>query len=194
MMVGGAPNSINLPLSQCVVPAGINGPVALWITSDDDPLINNVIDRATTQQVAGPAILFVDSSPEMIGQLVRGSGSSSGATSTETTTISPDEASSIIAGSSATATASPSSSSDTGSNGAAAPPPASTPLPANYTGPSPDGKTTVDGIQMVPNPNLNGNGTVASGSASGSAALPTDSASASVSATDSAASASASSS
>lgn len=194
MMVGGAPNSINLPLSQCVVPAGINGPVALWITSDDDPLINNVIDRATTQQVAGPAILFVDSSPEMIGQLVRGSGSSSGATSTETTTISPDEASSIIAGSSATATASPSSSSDTGSNGAAAPPPESTPLPANYTGPSPDGKTTVDGIQMVPNPNVNGNGTVASGSASGSAALPTDSASASVSATDSAASASASSS
>jgi len=151
MIVGGAPFSINLPLSQCVVPPGINGPVAIWITSDDDPLINNVVDRATTQQVAGPAIIFVDSSPEMIGQLVRGSSTDSGATSTETTTISPDEASSIIAGASATATASSSSSTDasSGSNGAAAVP-ASTPLPPDYTGPSPDGKLNVNGVSSVP--------------------------------------------
>ncbi|KAJ7122908.1 ferritin-like domain-containing protein [Mycena epipterygia] len=169
MMVGGAPFSINLPLSQCVVPEGINGPVALWITSDDNPLINNVIDRATTQQVAGPAILFIDTSPEMLGQLVRGSGTSGAATSTETTTISPDEASSIIAsGSTATQGA--------GGNGAAAPAvPASTPLPTDFTGPSPDGKVTVNAVSLVPKP-------AASASASGdSAAAPsaTDSASAS---------------
>lgn len=169
MMLGGAPNSINLPISQCVVPSDVNGPVAIWITSDDDPLVNNVVDRATTQQVAGPAIIFVDSSPEMIGQLVRSSGTNGGATSTETTTISPDEASSIIAGASATATAS-STDTTTGANGAAAAAPASTPLPANFTGPSPDGKTTVQGITLVPNPNLTNGTDSASASASASSA------------------------
>ncbi|KAJ7179560.1 ferritin-like domain-containing protein [Mycena filopes] len=179
MMVGGAPFSINLPLAQCVVPQGINGVVALWITSDDQPLANNVVDRATSQQIAGPALLFVDTQPEMLGAMVRGSGTSGGAgSSTETTTISPDEASSIIAGAAATATSG--SSSDSGSsNGAAAAPaaPASTPLPTNFTGESPDKKVTVNGIKMVPNPNLNG-AAAASGSASsdGSSASSTDSA------------------
>ncbi|KAJ7477209.1 ferritin-like domain-containing protein, partial [Mycena galericulata] len=172
MMVGGAPFSINLPLSQCVVPPGINGPVALWITSDNNPLINNVVDRATTQQVAGPALFFVDSDPEMIGQLVRSSNTNGAASSTETSTISPDQAASIIAGSSATASADSSSATDSGANGAAAPAPASTPLPLDFTGPSPDGKVTVNGITSVPNPNLGASAT------DGSSASATSSASA----------------
>jgi uncharacterized membrane protein YgcG len=195
MMVGGAPFSINLPLAQCVVPQGINGPVALWITSDAQPLANNVVDRATTQQVAGPGIIFIDSQPEMLGQLVRGSGTNGAASSTQTTTISPDEASSIIAGASATVSGSSSSetgssssnssdssssgsssSGSSGSNGAASAP-ASTPLPANFTGPSPDGKVTVNGIKMVPPPAASGSASD-SASATGSASA-TDSASAS---------------
>ncbi|KAJ7762761.1 ferritin-like domain-containing protein [Mycena maculata] len=179
MMVGGAPFSINLPLSQCNVPPGINGPVAVWITSDDNPLANNVIDRATTQQVAGPAIIFVDSSPEMIGQLVRGSGSGGAAVSTETSTITPDQASSIIAGSTATVAASGSTATDTSSssdsttssNGAAAP---ASPMPITPDGPSPDGHTTVQGITLVPNPNLD-----AGASASASASAPSASSSSS---------------
>ncbi|KAJ7696923.1 ferritin-like domain-containing protein [Mycena rosella] len=116
MIVGGATSAINMPLAQCNVPAGTNGPVGVWITSDSTPLPNDVIARATAQTVAGPAIIFVDNQPEALGQMVRGS---------------------------ATGT----------SNGAAAPAaPASTPLPANFQGLSPDGKVTVNGITMVPKP------------------------------------------
>lgn len=188
MIVGGAPFAINLPLDQCNIPPGINGPVAVWVTSDANPLINNVIDRDTTKQVAGPALLFVDSQPEMLGQLVRTSGTNSGSSSTTTSTITPEEASSIIAGA-ATQTADSSSStggssSDGGANGAAAPP-ASTPLPAGFTGKSPDGKVTVKGLQQVPRPAASAS---ASGTDSGSSASATDSASSTDSAAASASS------
>jgi hypothetical protein len=72
MIQGGNSTALNLPLSQCTVPDGTNGPVALWITSSSTPLANDVISRATDAQVAGPAIFFVDSQPEQLGQLVRG--------------------------------------------------------------------------------------------------------------------------
>lgn len=146
MMVGGAPFSINMPLSQCVVPPGVNGPVALWITSDDDPLINNVVDRATTQQIAGPALFFVDSSPEMLGQLVRGS---SGSSSSSSSSSSDSSSSGTDSGASSTQTNASSSSSTDGSNGAAAPPAVATPLPLDYTGPSPDGHVNVNGVSSV---------------------------------------------
>ncbi|KAJ7667566.1 ferritin-like domain-containing protein [Mycena polygramma] len=192
MMTGGAPFSINLPLAQCNVPAGVNGPVAIWITSDDNPLANNVVDRDTVKQVAGPAIVFIDSQAETLGQIVRTSGTNSGASSTETTTISPDQAASISSAAAAQQTGGSSSGStdgsSSGSNGAAAPEaPASTPLPAGFTGPSPDGKVTVNGIQMVPRPasDVAASAPAASGSAAptsstdGSSASSTDSASAS---------------
>jgi hypothetical protein len=72
MLVGGAPSSITLPFSDCVVPSGINGPVAIWVTSDGQPLNNNVRDRANTQIVAGPAIAFIDTIQESLGSLARG--------------------------------------------------------------------------------------------------------------------------
>lgn len=121
MMLGGQPMSISLPLSQCVVPEGINGPVGIWITSDSQPLLNNVRDRASTQLVAGPTLAFIDTQSQSLGQLARGSASpasassdnsgSSGTTesaatstssaddgaSTSTRTISPAEASAVIA-------------------------------------------------------------------------------------------------
>jgi len=71
MIQGGNTTSLNLPLSSCMVPDGTNGPVALWITNDSTPLANDVTSRATDAQVAGPALFFVDSQPELIGQLVR---------------------------------------------------------------------------------------------------------------------------
>ncbi|KAJ6543860.1 ferritin-like domain-containing protein [Mycena capillaripes] len=177
MITGGAPFAINLPLSQCNVPDGINGPVAIWITKDDNPLINNVIDRDTTSQVAGPAIVFIDSQPETIGQLVRGSGTNSGATTTETTTISPEDASSILQGAQQTGT--PTSGGDN-ANGAAAPP-ASTPLPTDFTGKSPDGKVTVNGLTLVPKPAASdsASATDSSSASATDSASSTDSASAS---------------
>lgn len=71
-------NSISLPLNNCVVPATVNGPVAIWITNSTQPLLNNVIDRSTAQTVAGPTLAFIDAQPEALGQLVLGGGSSNG--------------------------------------------------------------------------------------------------------------------
>lgn len=108
MLIGGMAMSIPLPMSQCVVPEGINGPVAIWITSDGQPLLNNLRDRATTQMIAGPTFAFIDTQPELLGQLARG-GAVAGNTgapneSTSTRTISPGEASSILAGAAPTGT------------------------------------------------------------------------------------------
>ncbi|KDR74478.1 hypothetical protein GALMADRAFT_99524 [Galerina marginata CBS 339.88] len=142
MMLGGQPFSIPLPFSSCVVPAGINGPVAIFITSDGQPLINNVRDRATTQLVAGPAMAFIDTQPQMLGQLAR-LGSNNAGVSTTTATISPAEASAIVASSSPAASASPDAAV------VASPVASSTPAtaggPNTFTGASPDGSITVNG-------------------------------------------------
>jgi len=71
MLQGGNGTALNLPLAQCNVPTGTNGPVALWITNSSTPLSGDVTTRATDAQVAGPAIFFVDSDPQAIGQMVR---------------------------------------------------------------------------------------------------------------------------
>jgi hypothetical protein len=98
MLIGGAHATLSFPIEQCVVPE-INGPVALWITSDSQPLINNVRDRATTQLIAGPTFAFIDIQPEVLGSLARsGADLPDIQENTSTRTISPDEASSIIAG------------------------------------------------------------------------------------------------
>ncbi|GJJ07683.1 hypothetical protein Clacol_001888 [Clathrus columnatus] len=97
MLVGGSVTALVLPFQQCIVPPGINGPVALFITSNNDPLLNNVVDRATNTLVAGPAMAFIDSaSPEAVVNLVRPSSSGGVAVSTNTT-VSSETASSIIA-------------------------------------------------------------------------------------------------
>jgi len=93
MLVGGLPFTISLPLAQCIVPEGINGPVALWVTSDPQPLINNPRDRAVDKLVAGPTIAFLDTKPQILGQMAR---TLPGAPPTVTSTITPDQASSIL--------------------------------------------------------------------------------------------------
>ena len=104
MLVGGMPTSISLPLDQCIVPQGVEGPVGLFITSDNQPLNNNVRDRATQAVLAGPSMAFIDTQKQLLSQLALAAGSSDSnnssngsSTDVSTTTISPSEASSIIA-------------------------------------------------------------------------------------------------
>jgi hypothetical protein len=147
MMIGGQSESISLPFDQCTVPDGIDGPVAIFITSDEQPLINNVRDRATTQLVAGPTMAFIDTQSQMLGQMLRAVGSNT-QPSTTTQTITPEQASSVIA-SGSTATAAPSSSdsstpsagdvNNSGSGGG----------PNLTTGPSKDGAITVNGWNVT---------------------------------------------
>jgi hypothetical protein len=98
MLLGGAHATLAFPINECVVP-DVNGPVAIWLTSDGQPLINNVRDRATAQLVAGPTFAFIDTKPEVLGSLARGGANIPVVQeSTSTRTISPEEASSIIDG------------------------------------------------------------------------------------------------
>ncbi|KAF8485317.1 ferritin-like domain-containing protein [Russula ochroleuca] len=80
MLTGGMPFSLSLPISGCVVPQGINGPVAVWITSDDQPLNGQAVDRQSNAIVAGPEIVFIDIVIDDLSRMVRPSksGSSSG--------------------------------------------------------------------------------------------------------------------
>ncbi|KAL5527094.1 hypothetical protein ACEPAG_5885 [Sanghuangporus baumii] len=158
MLAGGMPFSLTLPFDACVVPSGLQGPVAIFVTNDTQPLANNPRDRFTGNIVAGPTMAFLDGAPESLSNLARSgsavsggnvSGSTTDTASTEvsTSTISPDEASSILAGASATATASDSSATGTieGAN--------SIPSSANTTtGQSSDGALNVDGWTFVPSP------------------------------------------
>ncbi|TFY73227.1 hypothetical protein EWM64_g10785, partial [Hericium alpestre] len=90
MMQGGMPFSIAMPMNSCVVPASIQGPVAIFITSDDQPLNNNARDRGSNGLVAGPAMAFIDKA-EALGSLVHmGQGASNGSSPVSSTqTISP---------------------------------------------------------------------------------------------------------
>jgi len=139
MMVGGEPMSRSMKLSECVVPNDVNGPVAIWITSDDQPLINNVRDRATSQLVAGPTVTFVDTIGESIGNALRTGGGSSGGTTSTTQTISPAEASAVIASASGSAPAA-----------AATGVSELSPKINKNTGNTSDGKITVKGWENIP--------------------------------------------
>jgi hypothetical protein len=72
--LGGQTASITLPFTNYMMPNDINEPVVIWVTGDSQPLIGNVRHRATTQVVAGPALVFIDSNPEALGALPRVNG------------------------------------------------------------------------------------------------------------------------
>lgn len=162
MLVGGAAMSIPLPMSQCIVPEGINGPVAIFITSDGQPLLNNVRDRAQNKLIAGPTLAFIDTKPQMLGQLARSSpGSSSGSSaqgSTSTQTISPAEASSIIVSANGASATASTQSTATATNGVPVPSTSGAPSgnaassgsgPNTFVGKSPDGTITVNGWKNI---------------------------------------------
>ncbi|KAI0771519.1 ferritin-like domain-containing protein [Trametes elegans] len=123
MLVGGMPSSISLPFDQCVVPEGVEGPVGLFITSDQQPLNNNVRDRAAQTVLAGPALAFIDTQKQLLSQLVLAASSDSNSeSSSQTTTISPSEATSIlssVSAASATGDASGASATDSAASASA---------------------------------------------------------------------------
>ncbi|KAK7696597.1 hypothetical protein QCA50_001255 [Cerrena zonata] len=70
ILVGGAPFATVLPYNACVIPQ-INGPAAVFITSDQQPLANNIRDQATDKIIAGPSFAFIDTKTEVISQITR---------------------------------------------------------------------------------------------------------------------------
>lgn len=109
MIVGGALDAISLPYDQCVVPMGINGPVAISILNDSQPLLaSDIVDQSALTTVCGPALAFIDfglpqqalsssvlTSQSPLNKDVDGASSDSSGSSDDTSTISPGEASII---------------------------------------------------------------------------------------------------
>jgi len=143
MLVGGQVNTISLPMSQCIVPEGINGAVALFITNDTQPLANNVVLRAAANNiVAGPAMAFIDPNPSPLSQIVRSGVSGTNGGSTTSQDVSPSQASQIAG--TASGSGGDSSSDSSESSG-----------PNLSQGVSDDGAITVDGWT-----NLNADGSL----------------------------------
>jgi len=152
MLMGGATNSLSLPLSQCVVPGGSNGPMAIWITSDSQPIANDVVNRTPNSIVAGPTIMYVDTSGQMLSQMVVNGGNSTGSTSggqsdSFTRTVNPAVAAALMTGVSSSSTLPPSVPTNA-PNGFVANGAVIAPSP---TGTSPGG-ITINGSSMIPMP------------------------------------------
>ncbi|KAH9983486.1 ferritin-like domain-containing protein [Russula compacta] len=79
LLTGGQVSATTLPIDSCVVPPGVNGPVAVFITSDNQTLSGDFIIRQLQDVVAGPAITFVDAHTDLIDTLVRGNANTAAA-------------------------------------------------------------------------------------------------------------------
>jgi len=88
MLIGGNATALSLPIEECIVPTGINGPVAIFLTTDPQPLAADVVVQDATVILAGPALAFIDTEADALGALIR-KGSNPVQTSDE---ITPDEA------------------------------------------------------------------------------------------------------
>jgi len=70
MLTGGNATALSLPIDGCIVPNGINGPVAIFLTTDAKPLVADVVTQNAAQILAGPAIVFIDQA-DPLGSIVR---------------------------------------------------------------------------------------------------------------------------
>jgi hypothetical protein len=77
MFAGGVNSSVFQSISDCAVPANISGPVYVFITEDQTTPGKRYMDTTMKEGspmsnvVAGPALLFIDNEPDLIGNLIR---------------------------------------------------------------------------------------------------------------------------
>lgn len=101
MLTGNNATALSFPIEECIVPENINGPVAVFLTNDTQPLLADVVKQAASVIIAGPALIFVDSKPDALGSLAR-----QGANPVQIVDeLTPSQASELMASASATATA-----------------------------------------------------------------------------------------
>ncbi|GAA5915058.1 hypothetical protein JCM8208_002136 [Rhodotorula glutinis] len=60
LLLGGQPVALTFPAAECYLPAGVDGPVAVYLTNASTPLATNVVIQAQQTIVAGPGFIFVD--------------------------------------------------------------------------------------------------------------------------------------
>jgi len=66
MIVGGASQSVTLPLHQCIIPEHVDGPVYVYITSDSTPLAADINVQDASSILAGPGLIFVEGSSSLL--------------------------------------------------------------------------------------------------------------------------------
>jgi hypothetical protein len=172
MLAASMPFSLTLPLNECVVPQGLNGAVAIWITSDDQPLNGGVIDRQSNAIVAGPLLTFIDIETDDISVLVRKKGGSSSSSNSSSNSSGSSNSSSSGSSSSDSSSSSSSSSYSMGSGSGSAssfvstttvsPSDAgaiiaslSTQAPSATSSPPPN-NVIANGVSMIPKPTSSG--------------------------------------
>ncbi|GAA5862607.1 hypothetical protein JCM1840_002609 [Sporobolomyces johnsonii] len=77
MITGGLTAALTFPANACVVPTGIDGPVAVYLTNTSTPLATDIVVQDTLTIVAGPDFIFVDSQMTLLSSLFAISSSSS---------------------------------------------------------------------------------------------------------------------
>ncbi|TNY21261.1 ferritin-like domain-containing protein [Rhodotorula diobovata] len=70
LIIGGEPVALTFPAAECVVPAGVNGPVAVYLTNSSTPLATNVVIQAQQTIVAGPGLIFVDAEVTVLASVL----------------------------------------------------------------------------------------------------------------------------
>ncbi|KAF8845586.1 hypothetical protein BDN67DRAFT_1064880 [Paxillus ammoniavirescens] len=77
IFAGGVNSSVFQSISDCAVPANISGPMYVFITEDQTTPGRRYTDKTmkerspTSNVVAGPALVFIDNEPDLIGNLIR---------------------------------------------------------------------------------------------------------------------------
>jgi hypothetical protein len=71
LLAGGQADATVLPADNCVVPAGVDGPFAVFITESSSPLSGDVINRQSQAVLAGPTLSFFDEKDDLTSDLIR---------------------------------------------------------------------------------------------------------------------------
>jgi len=155
MLFGGNATALSLPVAQCIVPSGINGPVAIFLTTDTKPLAANVVVQDPASILAGPAIAFIDTQSDPLGALVRNSTNPVQSSDTITPAQASDvlsQASGSISTDSSTATTADSSSA--AATDSAATDSAATDSAATTSSPDPTATAAQDNSAPTPGPDV----------------------------------------
>ncbi|BGP41886.1 hypothetical protein JCM10449v2_005880 [Rhodotorula kratochvilovae] len=70
ILIGGQPIALTFPAAKCAIPAGVDGPVAVYLTNSSTPLATNVVIQAQASIVAGPGLIFVDAQVSVLAAVL----------------------------------------------------------------------------------------------------------------------------
>ncbi|KPV71699.1 uncharacterized protein RHOBADRAFT_47656 [Rhodotorula graminis WP1] len=70
LLLGGQAVALTFAAADCYIPAGVDGPVAVYLTNTSTPLATNVVIQAQQTIVAGPGFIFVDAEVTVLASVL----------------------------------------------------------------------------------------------------------------------------